>query len=220
MGISNEEGKKVQQPIPPIGQTLGKCIQVIDLGTQAGVFNGAPISSKKVFLAFELPAHKAIFNAEKGMQTMIVSQEYTNSLDLKSNFRKMLDSWFAKPIDKMPADRAKKMLGMAGMVQVSHNKSKKDLTITYANIAQKGTSIFPKAADLVVDKTTENTQVYFDLDEYSDEAFAKVPQFLQDKIKKCPEYLAIKSNTPSATTGGAIVDAQGAAFNASAEEDF
>jgi len=219
MGLSTEAGKKTQKPIPPAGQTLGKCFAVIDLGTQMGTFNGAPKESKQVYMAFELPAHRAVFDTAKGPQVMIVSNEYTFSLGTKANFRKMLDSWFAKPIEKLDSTRAKKMLGMSAMIQVSHNPDKKDASITYANIAQKGISVFPVPPGTVVDKTTENAPIYFDLDEYTDESFAKVPKYLQDKIIKSPEYKKIKGNAP-APTGNAIVDAQGANFNQAEEEDF
>lgn len=217
MGIATSEKEEKQRPIPPAGQTLGKCIQVIDLGTQTGSFEGKPIVQRKIWMSWELPKHRAKFSEDKGEQVMVISQEYTNSLDPKSNMRKMLDSWFAKEIKEMPVERAKKLLGMPAMVQIAHAPSKKNTAITKASVAQKGISVFPLGPDLKVDKKTENEQVYFDLDadQYSDESFNKVPQFLQEKIKKSPEYQKLKEGAPASN---AIVDAQGADFNVEEDE--
>lgn len=219
MGIAKEEKVETQRPIQKPGQTLGKCIAVIDMGTQTGSYLGKPITQRKLWITWETPKFRAEFSKEKGEQVMVISHEYTNSLDVKSGLRQMLDSWFAKPIDKMPTERAKKLLGMPAMIQIINEPKKKNPAITQAKIAQKGKSVFP--CEEKVDKKTENEQIYFDLDpeEYSDEVFAKLPEFLQKKIMDSPEYKALKGNSSPSANSNAIVDAQGADFNA-AEEDF
>ena len=220
MGIAKTENEETQRPIQSPGQTLGKCFQVIDLGTQTGAYQGKPIIQRKIWISWETPKFRAEFSKEKGEQVMVISNEYTNSLDPKAGLRQMLDSWFAKPIDKMPVERAKKLLGMSAMLQIINEPKKKNPAITQAKIASKGKAVFPVDPSLKPDKKTENEQIYFDLDpaEYSDEVFAKVPEFLRKKIMDSPEYKALKAGAPAAT-GNAIVDAQGADFNQE-EEDF
>jgi hypothetical protein len=48
---------------------------------------------------------------------------------------------------------------------------------------------------------TEEKQVtdslYFDLDNYDAKLFDKLPQWIQDKIRLSPEYLAVAGNEPS-----------------------
>jgi len=220
MGIAKTENEETQRPIQTPGQTLGKCYQVIDLGTQTGSYQGKPIVQRKIWISWETPKFRAEFSKEKGEQVMVISSEYTNSLGTTAGLRQMLDSWFAKPIDKMPTERAKKLLGMPAMIQIINEPKKKNPAIIQAKIASKGKAVFPVDPSLKVDKKTENEQIYFDLDpeEYSDEIFAKVPEFLQKKIMESPEYKALKAGK-SNSTSNAIVDAQGANFNA-AEEDF
>ena len=202
MGIQTKENEKTQRPIPPAGQTLGICIGVIDLGTQTEQFKGEAKQLKKICIIWELPAHKAVFQQEKGLQPMVVSQQYTNSLNDKGNFRKMLDSWFANPITEMPLDRAKKIPGWPAMLQIAHTKSK-DGKLTYANVAQRGISVFPRSKETPVPKN-ENEAIYFDLDEgqFSLETFNKLPTYLQEIIKKSPEFQARTAGMtiPSAIT--------------------
>lgn len=224
MGISASEDEQKQGPLPPAGQTLGICVAVVDLGTQLVQFkpNTEAKPTKQIHLTFELPGHTAVFDEKKGPQTMVLSQKYTNSLYAQGGFRKMLDSWFGKPITTMPLERAKKLPGISCMIQVTHNQGKKHPEITYANIANKGLGIYPRDPKLAPVKP-ENELIYFDLDEgqFSLETFNKLPKFLKEIIEKSPEYKdRIKGVSTPPATGNAIVDSQGAAFNAPVEEDF
>lgn len=211
MGLGAKEGEKTQRPIPPMGQTLGMCVSIIDLGTHMDL--KFQKEKKLVYIAWELPKHRAVFDPAKGEQAMLISQEYALFLGEKANFRKMIDSWTGKKVTELDAARFKKLLGKPAMIQVTHAESG---GIKYANIATSGIAVFQKPAEVLAPATTENPLLFFDLDSYSDEVFAKIPKYLQEKIVKSPEYKKIKGGAPA---GNAIVDAQGADFNA-AEEDF
>lgn len=187
--METKEGQKKQQPLPTAKQHLALCYSVIDLGTQTGVFNGNEIKSRKIYLNFEIPGEKAVFDDSKGPQCFTVGQEYTFSLDSKANFRKMLDSWMGKPVTELNSEKLLKFLKRPGMIQVVHQPSK-DGTIIYANIANKGISVFKRPEDQQFPKDTENKPFLFDLDDYSPETFNLVPKWLQEKIKKSPEYKA------------------------------
>jgi hypothetical protein len=46
------------------------------------------------------------------------------------------------------------------------------------------------------DKKAVTELSYFDLDNYDAELFDKLPQWIQDKIRLSPEYLAVAVNEP------------------------
>lgn len=208
-GLNTSANERTQRPLPPPGQTLGLLYQFIDLGTQNEAFKGEPKRLQKVYLSFELPKHRAVFSTEKGEQVMVVGQEYTFSLGDKANFRKMMDNWIGKPVEKLESSNIAKLLRKPAMIQIIH-KPKKDGKITYANIALSGVGIFKRPDDVPFPKTTENEAFIFELTNFSWEVFNKIPKFIQDKIKKSEEWPSIiaKHGTGTAAitnTGGVVV---------------
>lgn len=205
------ENQKTQKPLPTERQHLALCVAIVDLGTQQGFFNGAPTSSRKIVLTFEIPGEKAVFKAENGAQPFTVSAEYTFSLDSKANFRKAMDSWIGQPVTELDSEKLTKLLKKPAMIQVVHNTAKDG--IKYANIANKGVSIFKRPADVAFPKETHNTPVFFDLDNFSWESFDLAPKWLQDKISKSPEFIKASTAKPRAgaapQTSGAIADNTG-----------
>ena len=188
--MKTTEGQKKQMPLPSAKQHLALCYSVIDLGTQVGVFNGNATSSRKIYLSFEIPGEKAVFSEERGPQCFGVGQEYTFSLDSKANFRKMIDSWMGAPVTELDSEKIKKLLKRPAMIQVVHAPSK-DGSIIYANIANKGVSIFKRPTDQPFPKNTENEAFFFDLDNFDADTFEKIPKWLKEKVIKSPEYKAI-----------------------------
>lgn len=200
--METKEGQKKQQPLPTEKQHLALCFSVIDLGTQAGMYKGNPTSARKIHLTFEIPGEKAIFNEEKGPQCFVVGQEYTFSLGTTSNFRKMMDSWIGQAVTQLDSEKIKKLLKKPAMIQVIHYTPEKSI-IKYANIANSGISIFKRPADVAFPKETENKAIYFDLDNFSKEAFDAVPKWLQEKIMKSPEYKKVSGGSVSQDTSSA-----------------
>ncbi len=198
--MKTKEGEKKQRPLPTEKQHLALCNAVIDFGTQESKFG----SARKVWINFETPNEKAVFDEEKGPQPFTVGSEYTFSLDPKANFRKMLDSWLGAPVPEIDSEKLGKLLRRAGMVQIIHEKSDKD-GLVYAKIANKGTSIFKRPADVAAPKETENMPIFFDLDNFSQETFDAIPmKWMKEKIMKSPEYRDAVMSTgtaqPSAST--------------------
>lgn len=203
--MRTSENQKTQRPLPTAKQHLALCQAVIDLGTQTSQYGPA----RRICVSWEIPGETAVFEKEKGLQPFVVTAEYTLSLDVKANFRKMLDSWFGRPITEMLKDNdgildsnvMKKFLSRPGMIQITHNKSDKDGLI-YANIAAKGVSVFKRPADVPFPKATVNPAFLLDLDDFSAEDYAMVPKWIKQKIEKAPEFLVV--NAGGATTSGAL----------------
>ncbi len=212
------EFKKTQKPIPPTGQHLGLLYSIVDLGTQLGSFEGKPTKARKIQLTFELPKFKAVFNEANGEQVMVVGHDYTFSLNEKAGFRKMMDSWFEKPVLELNHDILVKLLKRPAMLQIIHIKDKKDTSITYANIALKGQSVFKRPAEVPFPKDTENDAFVFSLgdleklDRFSWETFNKIPQWIQKKIEKCEEWprvlakYGVNPKTKAGATAGTVTE--------------
>jgi hypothetical protein len=109
----------------------------------------------------------------------------------KASLRKFIESWIGKKLtDAQAADfDITKLLGHPGMVNIAHN-GKEDRT--YANIMSisplpKGFACPPAINELLTYDTTEHNA----------EVFAKLPEFLQEDIRKSDEWIARTTAKPA-----------------------
>jgi hypothetical protein len=182
MALTAPTGGNAARQIAPEGLYPARCYQIIDLGTseQGGNFPG---KKRKVQFLFELPTEKAVFNDDKGEQPYYVRSIYTLSMNEKALLRRDVSAWIGK---KMTDGEASKfdiftLLGKTCMVNVTH-VTKGDNT--YANIM----SITPMPKGLTCPEPINEAFVYSPT-EHSQETFAKLPEFVQDKIKESDEYI-------------------------------
>ena len=215
-GFNAKEGEAKQKQLIPAGQHIAKCYSVIDLGTQQGTYQGAPTEKHEISISFEFPAHKAVYKEEKGEQVMAIHNTYTFGMSTKAHFRNMLDSWIGKPITEMTEERMQKMVGKAAMIQVVHNLSKRN-QLTYDNIATKGQAVYPFAQGTPVPNYVPNKPIYFSLANPNWNVFDSLPQFTQEKIQKCKEWMQVISDFPRA--GAPQQDMGGVTAGSEDEED-
>lgn len=189
--IVNDKGGGDFTP-PPSGTHVARCVQIIDLGTQHWSFNGQPKSTRKVRVTFELPEELHVFDEEKGEEPFFVSQEFTASLGPKANLRAALEAWRGVPFtaEELEGFDLKKILGAPAMVTIVHETSKAGKS--YANIA--GIAKMPKSMKC---PKQINPPVNFSLDpeEFQQEIYDELPEWLQKKIAESDEFKAI-SNPP------------------------
>lgn len=164
----------------PEGLHLAICIAIIDLGNQHNEFYDK--MEPKVYINFELPKKTIkIDNVEKPMTT---GREYTVSLHEKANLRKALEGWRGRKFteEELKGFDLKKVLGKACQIQVMHT-TKGDKT--YANI----TSIVPPPEGIDIGKPV-NELLHYDMDAANrDEVFAKLAEWIQNKIKASRSYI-------------------------------
>lgn len=176
------------EPVPE-GLHFAVCYQVIDLGTQTTEWSGVKKDQHKVQISWEIPEER--ITTEDGREfPMSIHNRYTLSSHPEANLRKHLESWRGRSFtdEELDPDNPngfdiKNLLGKACQINVTHNH-KGDRT--YANIA----SIVPKPKG-VTDPTAENTMIYFAMDrpdQFDREVFNLLPEWLQDVIKKSPQY--------------------------------
>ena len=184
MALTAPTGGNANRQIAPEGLYPARCYQIIDLGTseQGGNFPG---KKRKVQFLFELPTEKAVFNDDKGEQPYYVRSIYTLSMNEKALLRRDVSAWLGKKITDSEASKLDifKMLGKTCMVNVTHVTKGEN---TYANIM----SITPMPKGLTCPEPINEAYVYSPT-EHNQETFAKLPEFVQNKIKESDEYIAM-----------------------------
>lgn len=178
----------------PEGQHLMVCSRIIDLGTQPGSAM-YPSPKRKIRIFWEIPDERVKFTDQDGNERegpVLHSEQYTVSFNEKANLRKDLERWrgaaFKAEDFQGPPNgfHLSKLIGIPAMAQIVHeHKDGK----TYANL----NSIMkpPKAMfDQYRDKI-EGDKIFFDLDDFQQEAFDKLSDRLKATIMASPEYQAM-----------------------------
>jgi hypothetical protein len=184
----NSGGSQTRQ-IAPEGAYPARCYQIIDKGTTFDEKWGN--KKRKVQFLFELPTETAVFSEDKGEQPFYVKTVFNLTMGEKASLRKFIESWIGKKLtDAQAADfDITKLLGHPGMVNIAHN-GKEDRT--YANIM----SISPLPKGLACPPAI-NELLTYDTTEHNAEVFAKLPEFLQEDIRKSDEWIARTTAKPA-----------------------
>jgi len=187
--------------IPPTGKDFeiveagvhkGRCIKVIDLGTQETSYKGQIQHKHKVMIMFELPETKMTEDPNEG-KPFAVALFVTLSLDKKSNLRPLLVGWRGKDFTEEEAGNFDilKLLDQPVLINVIHNESDGNI---YANIS----SLMPLKASNCPPRI--NPLVSFNIAEFDQSTFDGLSEKMQDKIKQTPEYRAFcNPDIPSMT---------------------
>lgn len=172
--------------LAPAGTHLARCYEMIHIGTINDTFEGKQKLSNKVRISWELPNEKKIFKEGEAERPYSVSKEYTLSMGDRANLRKMLESWRGQGFteEQCKSFDITKLLGIPCMLSVIHKTTKKGST--YAEISAV-TSV-PKGT-VVPDQINKTT--VFTYENFNEEEFKKLPQWIQDIMKGSQEYKAM-----------------------------
>lgn len=192
MSLNSQPFEKKQRPLPPQGLQVATCYSIVDLGTHMNSYQGQdPKPQALVHFSWEFPnLPLAVFKEGDQPKPLAIFQEYSTSLGDKAKLPKMLQSWRLVA----PQDLAKELplfLGQSCYINVAYAKDKKQPEITYANVAMNGLGVINLPANTVQIRPLTNQKVFFNLDSYSHEAFIKLPEWIQKKIKTCQEWSGI-----------------------------
>lgn len=186
--LLTDKGMEFEQP--PAGTEVGRCIRIIDLGTQEGDFQGKPTHKRQVLITWELPNTKMTEGDQAG-KPFIISKFYTASLGEKANLRKDLVNWRGReftPAELLGFD-LKDILGKACMLGITANdKGKSRVTAVMA---------LPRGSEV---PEQINKSIHFDLDNFDLETFEALPKGIKAMIEKSPEFkkhhgMEIQENT-------------------------
>ncbi len=169
------------------GTYIARCYSMVHIGTNSFEWNGETKTSNKVRITFELPTELKVFKEGEEAKPLVISKEYTLSLHEKSKLRPELESWRGKKFTDEEAsdfDMAK-LIGVPAFINIIHNEK------GYAEIAT--ISKTPKGMEC---PPQVNPNMILDFNEnWNEEVFAKLPEFIKKKIQSSVEYKALKGIT-------------------------
>lgn len=208
--IATDTGGNGNFKTVPAGVFIGRCFELIDLGTQTnetGQYAGN--SAHKIKIGFELfgddeEGNPLTIEVDGKEMPLTITKDYTVSLHEKANLRKELEAWRGKAFTEEEAKGfdVSKLIGAYAMINVTHKTNSQGKV--RANIS--GLSPLPSAL-----KSSKPIPVHanriFDLDNPDMEMFAGFYEYLQETIKKSPEWIvALGQVTPVKSAVNAFDD--------------
>ena len=169
---------RAKPKVPPVeaGVYMAVCVGFIDLGEQySEKFKNY---SCKGMYVWELPGETIEIDGEQKPRQL--SKEFTISGSNKSNQRKFIESWNGKSYtdeEFMEFDLFDQ-IGKPCQLNVVLNETKEYANVDNLMPIPKG---FPAP-------TTETKPIRWDMEHWSDEVFAEIPEWIQEKIKKSTQY--------------------------------
>ncbi len=179
-----DRAKPKAPPVEP-GVYIGICIGVVDLGEQYS--EKFKSYSNKVKIIFELVGETVEVDGEQKPRQL--SKELTVSTNKKSSLRPFISSWNMKEYtdEEFGEIDLFDQIGRACQLQVTLNE-----TGEYSNISS--IMALPKGVPAPASATPP---IRWDIDHWDDKAFAELPLWAQEQLKKSTQYQ--KEHTPTDT---------------------
>ena len=193
MAINATNQSKPRELIPA-GNQVARCYQMIHIGHVTDKIQGEEKTLNKVRIGWELPNELRVFNTDLGEQPMVISKEFTLSMNEKANLRRMLESWRGKAFTE---EQAKSfdivaLLGVPCMLNIIHKVSEKNGN-TYAEISS--VTQLPKGLECPLQV---NPTMVWDYDNPDWMFFEIMPEFIKEKIQSSTEYKALQEAVAAA----------------------
>ena len=179
-----DRAKPKMPPVEP-GVYMAVCIGFIDLGEQYS--EKFKSYTNKGMYVWELPGETIEIDGEQKPRQL--SKEFTISTSNKSHLRKFIETWNSKSYsdeDFMEFD-VFEQVGKPCQLNVVLNETKEYANVDNLMPIPKG---FPSP-------TTTTEHIKWDMDAWDDAIFAKLPEWIQEKIKKSTQYQ--KDHAPTDT---------------------
>lgn len=186
----NASNNATQRQLIPAGNYIARCYSMIEVGTVTEIVMGVPAILKKVRIGWELPEEKRVFREEKGEQPLVISKEYTLSMNEKANLRKDLKSWRGKDFteDEARSFDITKLIGATCMLNIIHKPAKSDPSRSYEQIS--GITPLPKGMKA---PAAINPVFVLSYDDFNQDKFDSLPDFIKTKMQGSMEYAAMKN---------------------------
>ena len=183
--------QKATVTIPPMeaGTYPAVCVGIVDLGEQHNTMWNK--YENRLLVIMEFPDETVEIDGEQ--KPRWISREFSASLHDKSNFAQFISQWRGKSFtdeEKQEGFDLKKLLAEPGFATVSVEDGKDGKQYN------KLMSIVPVPKRMPA-PTPVSELLWHDMDEWNDEMFAKLPGWIQDRIKKSTQYQ--KQHAPAET---------------------
>lgn len=184
MGLTKLHMRETEFEQVPAGNHLGVCFLIADLGTQERpAFQGQEKTPcQQIIIGWELT--NTIMNNGK---PFVVSKKYNVFHSENSNFRQDIGGWLGKGFtdEEFKNINVTEYVGKGALINIVHEVSQKNGK-TYANV----NSITPLMQDMET-PVPVNALTIFDLDNFNQNVFNDLYPWIQDIIKKSPEYTIV-----------------------------
>lgn len=170
-----DRAKPKTPPVEP-GVYMAVCIGFIDLGEQySEMFKS--YSNKGMYI-WELPGETIEIDGEQKPRQL--SKEFTMSASKKGNLRGFIESWNSKSYsdDEFMEFDLFEQIGKPCQLNVVLNESKEYSNVDNLMPIPKG---FPAP-------TTDTKHIKWDMENWNEEVFKELPEWIQEKIKKSTQY--------------------------------
>lgn len=180
-----------QRELLPAGTYIARCYQMIHIGTVTENILGKEKTLNKIRIGWELPTELKVFDENKGEQPLVISKEFTLSLNEKSTLRQYLKNWRGKDFTE---DEARKfdvtaLIGASCVLNIIHKTAKN------GNIYAEIGNISPMIKGSVCPPQF-NASLVFSYEPFDERVFNSLPDFIIQKMKTSQEYR--KLHEPSA----------------------
>jgi len=187
--IAENKGGSNIAPIAA-GTYPARCYSMIHIGTIDEQIQNKPLQwINKVYLTWEFPTEKHVFDEIRGAEPRVAGREFTLSMNEKSKLRKFLESWRGAPFtdDQAKSFDVTKLIDIPCLVSLIHKTSKSGTV--YVELTNVST---PISGMTVPDLYNQKFEFNF-----SDklESFPDVPKFIREKIVRSKEWNAIDPAT-------------------------
>lgn len=173
----------------PQGSHIARVYQILHIGTIESTWQGQTRDRDVVRIAFELPNEMRKFRDDEPEKPMVINTgNLTNTMGEKGKLRPLIQGIIGTKLDEDEASffELTDIMGMACMVTVIHEKDTKGVMRDRIS----STAPLPKG---IVAPAAINAPFILDFnDNWSEMAYANLPQFLQDMIAGSKEYKAMK----------------------------
>ncbi len=175
--------------IIPAGSYPARCYSMIELGTNEETYQGVSKMVNKVRITWELPTETMVFKEERGPEPRVISKEFSLSMHEKANLRAFLENWRGKSFTEKEAEAfdVTNLLGVPCLLSITHKAATNGNT--YANISS--VSLLPKGMECP-EMINERQELSFD--DFKQELFDQLPEFIKEKISMSDEYKTLKTS--------------------------
>lgn len=187
MSLTLGDATKSTTTLPPAGNHIARCYQIVDFGTHSWESKWGPKTARQIRILFELPNKKHVFKEENGPEPFAIGENFNFFLGEKAKFQTFLESWRGRPFTEKEKDTFEliRLLGVPCLVNITHIKSNKgnDMAIikSIAPLPDEMKQSIPPAI---------NSPLYYDVSMGINDAYGALPDWMQKKILECQEFQA------------------------------
>jgi hypothetical protein len=166
---------------PEAGSYPAICCRIVDLGTQVvPSFEGSePKKQHQLMLSYELAE-----TAQSDGKPFILSRFYNWSIRHNSSLAGDLNAWLGIAAEQLQTFDFEDLIGRVGLLNIGPNKDGSRTKI-------KGVSPLPKGMSK---PRMQSEAIVFSLSNFSQDAFDKLSEGIQNIIKKSPEFQALANS--------------------------